>query len=110
MTIWYITKDGEFKSTEDITLLKIEDFIQNLQIWRGEQSFNIANGVDWLSVLNENTDIKYEINNIAANYNDFFQVSDIIVSKDRNTKVLKVTLTLTLLNEDTKINKEVLIK
>ena len=51
MSLYYLNNDNEWASTDNSTIIKVEEMLQRMQTWRSERAFNVNDGVDYLGVL-----------------------------------------------------------
>jgi hypothetical protein len=72
-TIWYEDNSGVFQSTTNSTVIKIEDMLQRLQTFKGEQAFNANNGIDYVAVFNKQAFLSPQIDAIISEYQPYFQ-------------------------------------
>ena len=75
MSIYYLDNDNEWASTNNSSLIKVEEMLQRMQTWKGEKSFNANDGVNYLGVLNRQDFLKPQLENIAADYSIYFDTT-----------------------------------
>ena len=95
MNIFYLNNDGNFQSSENSTVIKLEDMLQRLQTFTNEQSFNVANGIDYIGVFNKRSLLKPQIENIINQYTQYFQDITYLIENTSNNSIsiaLKVLL------------------
>ena len=94
MNIWYVDGNGEFQTTDNSTLIKLYDMLQRLQTFKGEQTFNVLNGVDYFSVFNRQSFLKPQIEAIEADYTQFFRdiTNDYVLGNENVQVNIRVTL------------------
>ena len=90
--IWYLDNNGVFQSSENSTIIQLYDMLQRIQTFKGEQSFNASNGVDYLAVFNRQAFLKPQIEAIQADYTPYFNISnEIITTQEKATVNMLVT-------------------
>ena len=82
---------------------KVQDFIQRLLTWRGEQDFNYTNGIDYYNVLAGRTDIRTEINSIANSFIAYFSIKIVDYFIDKTNINVSLFLTFNDLSQITEI-------
>lgn len=98
MSAWLLDANGNWHEANGEIETRIIDFITRLQTIKGEQSFNADNGLDFLNIINGSSLLEVEVENIARNFNNYF---DIIVKKaeeDRTARVMKIDINMKLKN------------
>ena len=108
MGAWLINSEGQFYEAQNLIEEKIIDFITRLQTIKGEQSFNANNGIDFLNIMNGRALIQVDINNIAMDFLDYFDVKIKDVKQDLQKKVMSVYLRI-ILKDNTEINYTALL-
>lgn len=94
--IWYLDNNGEFQSTEVSTYIQLEDMLQRMQTFKGEQSFNANNGVDYISVFNRKAFLTPQLNAIASLYNQYFRDITIVQIPTGNPDQIQENINVTL--------------
>lgn len=108
MSAWLLSADGSFYEAKNLIEEKIIDFITRIQTIKNEQSFNANNGIDFLNIINGRALIQVDINNIAMDFLDYFDVKIENVKQDLQKKVMSVDLKITL-KDNTEINYTALL-
>ena len=98
MGAWLINSEGQFYEAQNLIEEKIIDFITRLQTIKGEQSFNADNGLDFLNIINGRSLLEIEVENIARNFNNYFDVTVGKAEEDRTSKVMKIDINMKLKN------------
>ena len=99
MNNWYLDNDNLWKKTDNTIYIKIQNLLQRLQTFSGEQSFNFENGIDYISVFNKQSLLKPQLENIISEYSQYFKNVEYEVLNPTETTIL-VNLTITLFNDD----------
>ena len=78
--LWYIdfSNNNEWVLATDLTTVKINECLQELQLWMGESQYYADSGVDYTSLFNGSGDITTQVLNIIESYKEYFL--DITVS------------------------------
>lgn len=78
--LWYIDfSDGnQWKLATDLTTIKMNECLQELQLWMGESQYYADNGVDYTSLFSGSGDITSQVLGIIEAYKEFFM--DITIS------------------------------
>ena len=98
MSAWLLDTNGNFyEATGDIET-RIIDFITRLQTIKGEQSFNADNGLDFLNIINGQSLLEIEVENIARNFNNYFDITVKKAEEDRTARVMKIDINMKLKN------------
>jgi len=94
MNIWYLNNNNEFVSTSNSTLINLYDMLQRLQTFKGEQSFNALNGVDYFSVFNRQSFLKPQIETIEKDYSRYFRdIENVFIASQESIRTdIRVTL------------------
>ena len=108
MGAWLINSEGQFYEAQNLIEEKIIDFITRIQTIKNEQSFNANNGIDFLNIINGRALIQVDINNIAMDFLDYFDVKIKDVKQDLQKKVMSVYLRI-ILKDNTEINYTALL-
>lgn len=94
MSIYYLTNDNEWESTNNSSLIRVEEMLQRMQTWRGEKSFNANDGVDYLNVLNKQAFLKPQLEAIAADYAIYFETTITEITTDGENIAVKLRIVL----------------
>ena len=98
MSAWLLDREGNWHEangdSETITI----DFITRLQTIKGEQSFNANNGLDFLNIINGSSLLEVEVENIARDFNNYFDINIGNAEEDRKAKVMKIGINIKLKN------------
>jgi hypothetical protein len=70
--------------------------LQIMQTFKGEQSFNANNGVDYLSVFNRQAFLKPQLDSIAAQFNQYFRDITITQITLANSQQIQENIEITL--------------
>ena len=116
MSAWLLDVNGNWHEANGEIETRIIDFITRLQTIKGEQSFNADNGLDFLNIINGSSLLEIEVENIARNFNNYFDVTVGKAEEDRKSKVMKIDINMKLKNSsnegartsrlDTKVSRE----
>lgn len=98
MSAWILDINGIWHEVKGDIEARIIDFITRLQTIKGEQSFNINNGLDFLNIINGNSLLEIEVDNIAGNFNNYFDITIEKSEEDKKEKVLKIDINIKLKN------------
>lgn len=77
--IYFLNNENEWGSTDNSVMIKVEEMLQRMQTWRGEKSFNVNDGVDYIAVLNGQALLKPQLEDIADQYAQYFNSITIVV-------------------------------
>ena len=99
LNIFYMDNNGDFQSSENSTIIKVEDMLQRLQTFKGEQSFNAGNGIDYISVFNKRALLKPQIETITSQYAQYFQEIAYTIGEAINNSI-SISLRIVLFNGD----------
>ena len=94
MSIYFLNNENEWGSTDNSTMIKVEEMLQRMQTWRGEKSFNVNDGVDYMSVLNGQSLLKPQLEDIADQYAQYFNGITITVETSDENIVVKLRIVL----------------
>ncbi len=91
--IWYVDSNGGFQSSENSSVISLYDMLQRLQTFKGEQSFNAQNGIDYFSVFNRQAFLKPQIEAIQNEYIQYFRdiTNEYVYSRESITVNMRVT-------------------
>lgn len=103
MSAWLLDIDGNWHETNGEIETRIIDFITRLQTIKGEQSFNADNGLDFLNIINGRSLLEVEVENIARNFNNYFDVTIGKAEEDRNSRVMKIDINMKLKNSSNEV-------
>lgn len=94
MSIYYLDNDNEWASTDNSTLMKVEEMLQVMQTWKNEREFSVNSGVDYKSVLAKQAMLKPQLEAISENYASYFStIIDTITYNGENIEVpLRIVL------------------
>lgn len=103
MGIWFRKDNGEFAYT-DIAEFKIyHECLQELLLWKYENSFYFDNGIDYYSILNKKAFINLEFENVLDKYREYFNE---ITAEYNNTNLQELQVNIKFVFKDnTIINK-----
>lgn len=104
MGIWYLTPENEFEYSQNETMVQVQSFLQELQLWNGEPEFRVNEGIDWLAVLNGTINIENEINQLATKYADYFYVGNIVTSMDVPNRVVRIDFKISTLDKNNDVS------
>ena len=92
--IWYLDNNSEFQSSDNSTIIQLYDMLQRIQTFKGEQSFNASNGVDYFAVFNRQAFLKPAIEAIQADYAPYFRsiTNEYVNSQESTTVNMQVVL------------------
>lgn len=94
MSIYFLNNENGWSSTDNSTMIKVEEMLQRMQSWRGEKSFNVNDGVDYMSVLNGQALLKPQLEDIADQYAQYFNDITIEVEKQNENIAVKLRIVL----------------
>lgn len=98
MSAWLLDIEGNWhEANRDIDSRTI-DFITRLQTIKGEQSFNANNGLDFLNIINGSSLLEVEVENIARDFNNYFDINIGNAEEDKKAKVMKIDVNMKLKN------------
>lgn len=93
--------DGEnLKVINDAQDILVESVLQELRLWKGEKEVDVEAGIDYIAVLNKETFLKTEVENVLIKYRDKFndiEIGDII--EDVENEVIRLPITFYLSND-----------
>lgn len=75
MSIYYLTNASEWASTDNSTLMKVEEMLQRMQTWRNEREFSATDGVDYLAVFSKQAFLIPQLEAIAEDYVQYFDTT-----------------------------------
>lgn len=88
---------GELVTTNDPNILVVEEFLQELRLWKGENPLDIEAGIDYTAVLNREAFLKVEVDRVVQkhilNFKDII-VGDIIEHIEEETIELPIDIYL----------------
>lgn len=88
MSIYYLDNLNAWASTDNSTLMKVEEMLQRMQTWKNERQFNAPDGVDYLAVLSRQTFLTPQLEAISSDYTQYFDtVIDSVESNGENIEV-----------------------
>lgn len=72
--LWYIdfANNNQWVLATDLTTIKINECLQELQLWMGESQYYADSGVDYTSLFNGSGDITAQVLDIIERYKEFF--------------------------------------
>ena len=94
MSIYYLTNSNEWSSTDNSSLVRVEEMLQRMQTWKGEKSFNTNDGVNYLGVLNKQDFLKPQLEKIAADYVTYFSTTIESITTSGETIAVKLSIVL----------------
>lgn len=94
MSIYYLANNNTWESTDNSTLMKIEEMLQRMQTWKNERPFNANDGVDYLGVLAKTSFLKPQLEAIAADYAVFFDTTIEDISANGENIAVKLSIVL----------------
>ena len=94
MSIYFLNNENEWSSTDNSAMIKVEEMLQRMQTWRGEKSFNVNDGVDYMAVLNGQALLKPQLEDIADQYSQYFNSISIEVEKGGENIAVKLQIVL----------------
>jgi hypothetical protein len=92
--IYFLNNENEWSSTDNSVMIKVEEMLQRMQTWRGEKSFNVNDGVDYLAVLNGQALLKPQLEDIADQYAQYFNSITIEVETGGENIAVKLRIVL----------------
>lgn len=100
--MWYRDiNSGNFQETSNSYEIQVQSFLQEVQVWYGEQPFDANNGVDWLAVLQGQADPRVQMNQIAERYINFFIVQDYKFELDNKSRIIYISFSIVNLADNT---------
>lgn len=94
MSIYYLSNANTWESTDNSTLMKVEEMLQRMQTWKSERQFNANDGVDFLGVLAKTAFLKPQLELIAEDYAVFFDTTVEDISSDGENIAVKLVIVL----------------
>lgn len=98
MSAWLLDREGNWHEANGGIEIRTIDFITRLQTIKGEQSFNANNGLDFLNIINGSSLLEVEVENIARDFNNYFDINIGNAEEDRKAKVMKIDINIKLKN------------
>lgn len=98
MSAWLLDIEGNWHEANGNIDSRTIDFITRLQTIKGEQSFNANNGLDFLNIINGSSLLEVEVENIAIDFNNYFDINIGNAEEDRKAKVMKIDINMKLKN------------
>lgn len=92
--IYFLNNENEWSSTDNSIMIKVEEMLQRMQTWKGEKSFNVNDGVDYLAVLNGQALLKPQLEDIADQYSQYFNSITIEVETGGENIAVKLRIVL----------------
>ena len=97
--IFYLDNSNNFQITTNSTDIKIEDMLQRLQTFKGEQGFNATNGIDYIAIFNKQSFLNPQIEAIISQYQQYFQAIDYTIGNVINGTIT-INMTIVLFSGD----------
>ena len=94
MSLYYLNNDNEWASTDNSTIIKVEEMLQRMQTWKSERAFNVNDGVDYLGVLSKRAFLKPQLETIAADYSNYFETTIEDISSNGENIAVKLSIVL----------------
>ena len=94
MSIYFLNNENEWSSTDNSAMIQVEEMLQRMQTWRGEKSFNVNDGVDYMAVLNGQALLKPQLEDIADQYSQYFNSISIEVEEGGENIAVKLQIVL----------------
>ena len=94
MSIYFLNNENEWSSTDNSTMIKVEEMLQRMQTWKGEKSFNVNDGVDYMAVLNGQALLQPQLEDIADQYSQYFNSVTIEVESGGENIAVKLRIVL----------------
>ena len=86
--IYYLTNANEWASTDNSTLMKVEEMLQRMQTWKNEREFAANDGPDYLAVFAKQAFLTPQLETIAEDYVQYFDtVVDTVTPIGENIEV-----------------------
>lgn len=98
MSAWLLDVNGAWHEVTGDIETRIIDFITRLQTIKGEQSFNADNGLDFLNIINGRSLLEVEVEDIARDFNNYFDVTIGKSEEDKKARVMKIDINMKLKN------------
>ena len=98
MSAWLLDREGNWHEANGDIEIRTIDFITRLQTIKGEQSFNANNGLDFLNIINGSSLLEVEVENIAIDFNNYFDINIGNAEEDKKAKVMKIDINMKLKN------------
>ena len=98
MSAWLLDIEGNWHEANGDIDSRTIDFIIRLQTIKGEQSFNANNGLDFLNIINGSSLLEVEVENIARDFNNYFDINIGNAEEDKKAKVMKIDVNMKLKN------------
>lgn len=98
MSAWLLDIEGNWHEANGNIDSRTIDFITRLQTIKGEQSFNANNGLDFLNIINGSSLLEVEVENIAIDFNNYFDINIGNAEEDKKAKVMKIDINMKLKN------------
>lgn len=98
MSAWLLDIEGNWHDANGNIDSRTIDFITRLQTIKGEQSFNANNGLDFLNIINGSSLLEVEVENIAIDFNNYFDINIGNAEEDKKAKVMKIDINMKLKN------------
>ena len=98
MSAWLLDRDGNWHEANGDSETRTIDFITRLQTVKGEQSFNANNGLDFLNIINGSSLLEVEVENIARDFSNYFDINIGNAEEDKKAKVMKIDVNMKLKN------------
>lgn len=92
-----IVSDDEIINSNDPNKLVVQEFLQELRLWKGENPLDVEAGIDYTAVLNREAFLKVEVDRVVQkhilNFKDIV-VGEIVEHKDTETIELPIDVYL----------------
>lgn len=75
--MWYLDDKNNWQKTDNSIFSRIEDFFQRIQTYKGEQDFDVENGIDYLSVFQGTANLEIELDTIRSQFLQYFKSIEI---------------------------------
>lgn len=98
MDVFLIDTKGSFYPVEGEIGIRVADFIMRLQTLKGEQSFHADNGLGFEDIINGRSLLLIEVNNIAQDFTNYFDVEVKDAREDKENKVMSIDINMRIKN------------
>lgn len=98
MGAWLLDSSGQWHEVVSDIDIQVVNIITRLQTIKGEQSFNATNGIDFLNIINGLSLLEIDVDNIARDFTNYFDVTMKNLEADKKNKVIKIDINLKLKN------------
>lgn len=93
MSIFYLNNANEWETSDNSTIMKLQEMLQRLQTFQGEKPFFTNDGIDYLGVFNGQVILELAIDEIVSEYLQFFENINYEIVEDKGTVSIKMMIT-----------------